>query len=118
MNAGYADPMAPPVLSLDEAGAAWERLLVALADTVTVPDGGSVRFTVTECLEKARELEVLDIITGEARDPQKAFGQRLKKYQGREFIDGRGRRFVFGQRLRCNTGSGYPITILGPAPKD
>ncbi len=118
MNAGYADPMAPPVLSLDEAGAAWERLLVALADTVTVPDGGSVRFTVADCLEKAEELEVFDIITGGARDPKRTFGTRLKQYLGREWIDGRCRRFVFGPRCRANTGSSYPITILGPAPKD
>jgi len=116
MAVGFADPMPRPEVDLDETGAAWKRLLAALADTV--PDGGSVRFTVTDCLNKAEELEVLDIIFGEARDPKKTFGHRVKKYQGREFTDGQARRFVFGQRRKDNKGSGYPITILGPAPKD
>ena len=114
MGMGFADPMVPPEVSLDETGDAWKRLLAALADTV--PDGGSMRFTPSDCLDKAEELDVLDLITGAARDPKKAFGQRLKKYRGREFVDGRGRRFEFGERQRSNSSSGYPITILSAAP--
>ena len=115
MSMGFADPMARPEVSLDEAGDAWKRLLAALA--ATVPDGGSVRFTPGDCLEKAEELDVLDLIAGAARDPKKALGHKLKKFRGREFIDGRGRRFEFGQRLRDNTSSGYLLRILtGESP--
>jgi hypothetical protein len=105
MAMGFGDPMARPEVSLDETGDAWKRLLAALAETV--PDGGSLRFTPTDCLDKAEEL-----------DAKKAFGQRIKKYRGRELVDGRGRRFEFGQRQRSSASSGYPITILTPAPPD
>jgi hypothetical protein len=71
-----------------------------------------VCFKPAGCLEKAEELDVLDLITGAARDPKKALGQKIRKLRGREFIVGKGRRFEFGQRQRSNVSSGYLISIL------
>jgi hypothetical protein len=109
----FPDPMARSEVAMDEVGEAWQRLLREIAEKV--PDGVTVRFTAAECLEMAEQIDVLDVVTGGAKDAKKAFGQRLKRWQGREFIDGLGRRFEFGTRHRTNTVAGYPVTILSKA---
>ncbi len=111
-DGGFIDPIARPAVVLDDYAEAFRRLLCSLAETV--PRGDTGRFSVDDCLSQARELDVLDVIAGDARTEQGqrvAFGKRMEAWKGREFDDGRGFRFRFGRKEQAR-GTAYEVAVF------
>lgn len=112
-----ANPIAPAETLMDEAEQAWKILLKALADPVL--PGSTKDYTGDEAMEKAEELGILDILTAGGRDERKTFGQRIKRWKGRRFLDNSGREFEFGNgRSRNNLGAVYPVRVLPKESSD
>lgn len=111
----FADPITPPAVVMDEASEAWMKLFRALAGEVLT--GETHSFPVGDCLDKAGELGIFDALVGFAKDERKAFGQRIKKWKGREFTDDLGRKFRFGRR-ETGFGSSYDITVFADTRED
>lgn len=113
VKSGFFDPIAPaPELAMDEQGEAFKRLFCALA--ADLPTGTEKEFTVSDCREKAEELNLWETLVTGAKDEAKAFGSRLKKYKGRQWVDEHGRRFEFGRR-EIARGSIYPVKVFASA---
>lgn len=104
----FADPVQPGDVVTDETSQAWRLLLTGLSEGV--PSGESHAYTVDELIARAEELEILDLLTGMAKDPRKSFGQRLRKWKGRVFTGRDGREFTFGNR-RQNSGQTYVVHV-------
>ncbi len=113
-TANFANPIAPPENQMDEAEQAWKLLLRALADVV--PTGTTKDFTADEAMKQAEELGVLDLLTAGGRDERKTFGQRIKKWKGRRFLDNSGREFEFA-KSRNSHGALYPVTVFAKETK-
>ena len=110
-EAGFCDPLMPaPELAMDEQGEAFQRLFCALA--AEVPTGTEATVSVSDCREKAESLDIWETLVAGAKDEAKAFGARLKKYRGRQWMDEHGRRFEFGRR-EVSRGSVYPLRVFG-----
>ncbi len=113
MSAAFADPIARPEVRLDETQQAWTTLFRALA--ASVPDGDAIEYDLDTILETAKEAALLEILTGDAKNPKVSMGKRLSKWRGRQLIDSRGRPFEFGHRHSA-VGAKYKVRILTPAP--
>jgi len=112
-----ANPIAPADTQMDETDQAWKLVLRALADAV--PTGTKKDYTTDEAMEQAEELGVLDLLTAGGRDERKTFGQRIKRWKGRRFLDNSGREFEFGNgRTRNNLGALYPVTVFAKDAKE
>ena len=102
-------PFAKRTFSLggDESGAATESLLCAIASGL--PSSGD-EFTASQLLERAEELNLLEVIAGHNKDMRKALGWKMRNLKGRVFTDSKGRRFEFGKRDK-SFGASYPFTF-------
>lgn len=113
MNAGYANPIAPPLVPMDEDEDQMKELLIAAA---TDEEKGKT-FNRAELVELAREKELLEDVVGSKTDKEidskanKRFGKRLQIWRGRELVDGKNRRFRFGHKRQKN-GATYPLEFL------
>lgn len=116
--AGFADPIAPPEVRLDEKAAAWAALFKALADPL--PDGGFADYSLDALKESAEEGNLLEILIGDVKSPKVALGRRIKSggWMGRRFTDSHGRPFEFGKR-HAAVGSLYRVrNLLAPSPEN
>jgi len=110
-TAGLADPLAAPSddLAMDPIGLAWRDLIVALSESVS--GEGIGEFDGDAILEKVRELGIESEIVGFAKDEGKAFGQRVKRWNGREFRRKDGAFVKIGDRHRTNRGMYYRVSV-------
>jgi hypothetical protein len=106
-----ADPFGPrlAITGGDESTRALERVLAIVAARYATED--APRPNTAEIQEAAEAEDLLETITGFAKDARKSLGWKLKRIRGRHFTDTRGRVFQFGQR-DVSTGAAYPITFL------
>lgn len=111
---GFANPLETPATQMDESEQAWRQLLRVLADSVET--GTTYEYRVSECIDKAEEEGLLEIIIPPKGEPNRLFGNRAKQWKGRQFQDNRGRTFEFGKR-RDGKGAIYPVTVFPPAGK-
>lgn len=117
--AGFADPLATPIIQLDSGdaiGDALKRVIIHMADIMWPDDGVShvgmiQKYSVSDIVQIAQDMDVLQIITLGARDPLISMGAKMRAYKGREFVDTHGRRFVVSDK-RTAACATYPITIL------
>ena len=112
MNAGFVNPLTVAKTGMDETEQAWKLLLsTAAAD---IADGIHHEFSIVELLDIADGLNVFDILTAGARDVNKAFGHRIKKWKGRVLTDAKGRSFEFGKR-DSRVGAAYSVRVYTEA---
>jgi len=114
-TANFANPIEAPETQMDETGQAWRLLLQALADRV--PTGSTHDYPVDDAMKVAEELGVLDTLTAGGRDERKTFGQRIRQWRGRRFLDNQGREFEFGKKRNGN-GALYPVTVFKQAGEE
>lgn len=108
----FVDPIAQPEVRLDEKQMAWQALFKALASEVA--DGEEQEFNLEEVMATANAADLMETLTGNAKNPKISLGMSLKTFRGREFTDAAGRRFTFGHR-KAEVGARYKVKILTPA---
>lgn len=118
------DPLEVPDLPMsgDEETMEMKRLLVAVAEEWGEPEE-VVDVTLDHIVEVARREQVTlcdrggrdiigngtDTLDGPAR---RSLGMKLKKWRGRQLVDGKGKAFTFGKRHQ-ERGAVYPLTYVG-----
>lgn len=119
-QAGFGDPMDEPMLGAggDEETDAWRSFLARVAGEEILPGETERAFTVRELLELGAKYEdedngafALDDLVGHAKDRNKAFGNGMKRWRGREIVDTRGRTILFGKRREARVRS-YTCEVL------
>lgn len=101
---------------VEHVGVSLERLLKRLAELI-VPESGkphtgcSRMYSVDDVLEVAKSMGVLEIICS-GKNLNQSMGHQLRKLKGREYVDGKGRRFTFGRKQDA-VSSHYNVIILG-----
>ncbi len=124
MFAGLANPFGPRQIELDSGdtmGEALETLIIGIADSIDgywssimnkkVHTGQSETFTVQQLIEKAEDMQILDIITNYAKEPKRSLGSSMRKVKGKEYVDSTGRKFRVGSK-RTKASNNYQFTIL------
>jgi hypothetical protein len=120
VQAGFADPLEEPMLGAggDEETDAWKSFLARVAGEEILPGEKERRFSVRELLEIGNRWESdedggfsMDDLVGHAKDKNKAFGNGMKRWRGREIIDTKGRTILFGKRREGNVRH-YTCEIL------
>ena len=108
---GYPGPFTPRECKMggDDEGHAIQALLRAAASKVE--DHGTEYLRPDDLLALATELEVLDLIVRSAKNPRQSLGHKMRRWQGRQLTDDKGRLFAFGKHEN-NRGAIYPVTIL------
>jgi hypothetical protein len=114
-TANFANPIEAPETQMDETEQGWRLLLRALADLV--PTGSSHEYPVDAAMKVAEELGVLDLLTAGGQDERKTFGQRIRQWRGRRFLDNQGREFEFAKK-RNGSGALYPVTVFEKAGEE
>lgn len=114
-TANFANPIEAPEMQMDETEQAWRLLLQSLADPVAT--GSTHEYTVDGAMKVAEELGFLDLLTAGGRDERKTFGQRIRQWRGRRFLDNQGREFEFGKKRNGN-GALYPVTVFKRAGEE
>lgn len=120
VQAGFADPLEKPQLGAggDEETDAWKSFLARVAGEEILPGETSRRFSVRELLDLGNKWETdtegsfsMDDLVGHAKDKNKAFGNGMKRWRGREITDTQGRTILFGKRREGNVRH-YTAEIL------
>ncbi len=119
--AGYGDPIAAPQLSAG--GAEEEDEIRDLLVRIATEEEDDCDFDRAMVVDKAREFCLLEQLVGAVGAPPLnpkemiSLGKKLKKWRGRELVDGKGRRFRFSHK-RQKMGAKYPLRFLTrlPAP--
>jgi hypothetical protein len=118
--AGFSDPLEAADLGAggDEETSAWKEFLARVAGEGILRGEEARMFTVRELLDLAKGYEeeegstfALDDLVGHARDANKAFGNGMKKWKGRDIVDTLGRTIRFGKRREA-TRRGYTCEVL------
>ena len=119
VHSGFISPFTKRSVTSDGGdvrGVSLERLLKRLAELI-VPESGkphtgcSRMYSVDDVLEVAKSMGVLEIICS-GKNLNQSMGHQLRKLKGREYVDGKGRRFTFGRKQDA-VSSHYNVIILG-----
>ncbi|MDZ4403079.1 hypothetical protein [Prosthecobacter sp.] len=108
----FGNPFAKPLMGMDDQGEAWRSFFVKLA--ADVESGQTKTFEVSECIDVARENDLLDDMLPEAKDANRAFGHYVKRkhLRGWQFTDEHSRRCEFKKAPDSSKCSRYSVTVF------